>query len=139
VLAVFLVDVLLGTYTVTIPDFLRILGGTEIPGASFIVMENKLPRAVVGLLVGASFGVSGAVCQTLLRNPLASPDVIGVTSGASAAAVLGIVVLGVRGQASLARPGGRLPSTLTLHVWRVAASGHRLVLVGISCAALLRR
>ena len=81
VLAMFLVDVLLGTYTVTIPDFLRILGGTEIPGASFIVMENKLPRAVVGLLAGAAFGVSGAVCQTLLRNPLASPDVIGVTSG----------------------------------------------------------
>jgi iron complex transport system permease protein len=141
VLAMFLVDVLLGTYTVTIPDFLRILGGTEIPGASFIVMENKLPRAVVGLLAGAAFGVSGAVCQTLLRNPLASPDVIGVTSGASAAAVLGIVVLGVRGHGVswLALAGGLLVA-LTLHVMARGggASGNRLVLVGIGCAALLQ-
>ena len=50
-------------------------------------MENKLPRAVVGTLIGVAFGLSGALFQTMLRNPLASPDVIGISYGASAAAV----------------------------------------------------
>lgn len=77
VVALFAASVLLGSYTVTIHDFFRILaahltGGEKIPGASFIVMEHKLPRAVVGTLIGAAFGLSGALFQTMLRNPLAS-------------------------------------------------------------------
>ncbi|MEC5190658.1 MULTISPECIES: FecCD family ABC transporter permease [unclassified Arthrobacter] len=96
--------VLLGSYTVTVPDFLRILaahvtGGEKIPGASFIVMEHKLPRALVGTLIGAAFGLSGALFQTMLRNPLASPDVIGISYGASAAAVTAMVVFGASGAA----------------------------------------
>ncbi|HEY9358721.1 MAG TPA: iron chelate uptake ABC transporter family permease subunit, partial [Arthrobacter sp.] len=90
VVAIFAVYVLLGSYTVTIPDFFKILighltGGERIPGASFIVMENKLPRAVIGVMIGAAFGLSGGLFQTMLRNPLASPDVIGISYGASAA------------------------------------------------------
>ena len=78
VVVLFAVSVLLGSYTVTVPDFFRILtahltGGEKIPGASFIVMENKLPRAVVGTLIGIAFGLSGTLFQTMLRNPLASP------------------------------------------------------------------
>jgi iron complex transport system permease protein len=95
-------NILLGSYTVTIPDFLNILaahftGGEKIPGASFIVMEAKLPRAVIGTLIGLAFGLSGALFQTMLRNPLASPDVIGISYGASAAAVLAIVVFSASG------------------------------------------
>ena len=86
VLVAFFVRVLLGDFTVTIPDFMRILAGVQIPGASYIVMESKLPRAVLAVLVGIAFGVGGAIFQTTLRNPLASPDVIGVSLGASAAA-----------------------------------------------------
>ncbi len=63
-------------------------------------MESKLPRAVLGVLVGAAFGVGGAIFQSTLRNPLASPDIIGVSIGASAAAVFSIVVLDQRGPAS---------------------------------------
>jgi iron complex transport system permease protein len=97
-------NILLGSYTVTIPDFFKILaahftGGEKIPGASFIVMEAKLPRAVIGTLIGLAFGLSGALFQTMLRNPLASPDVIGISYGASAAAVLAIVVFGASGAA----------------------------------------
>ena len=99
VLGAFLVRVLLGDFTVTFPDFLRILGGEQIPGATFIVMETKLPRAVLGVLVGAAFGLGGAIFQTTLRNALASPDVIGVSMGASAAAVFAIVTLGLQGPA----------------------------------------
>ena len=50
------VRVLLGRYTVTIPDFIAILGGATIPGATFVVMEDKLPRAVLGALAAAECG-----------------------------------------------------------------------------------
>ena len=57
-----------------------------IPGAS-CRRSSRLPRAVVGLLVGAAFGLGGALIQTVARNPLASPDIIGISQGASAVAV----------------------------------------------------
>jgi iron complex transport system permease protein len=141
VTTLFLVDVLLGSYTVTVADFVRILAGADLPGASFIVMESKLPKAVIGLLVGVAFGVSGAIFQTMLRNPLASPDIIGVTSGASAGAVVAIVVLGVAGRdVSWYALGGAGLLALTIHVLsrRGGVSGHRLVLVGIGCSAMLQ-
>jgi iron complex transport system permease protein len=140
VLAVFAVDVLLGDYTVTLADFFRILAGEQIPGASFIVWENKLPRAVVATLVGVGFGVSGAVLQSLLRNPLASPDVVGVTSGASAAAVFALVVLGASGfSVPLAALAGAGLVALLLQVLAAGSgvAGQRLVLVGIGVAAVL--
>ena len=61
--------------------------------AEFIVRTLRLPRALTGVLVGVSFGLSGAIFQSLARNPLASPDIIGIDAGASAAAVFCIVVL----------------------------------------------
>lgn len=91
------VRVLLGNYTVTIPDFFAILGGERIPGASFIVQQEKLPRAVAGALAGAAFGAAGALFRRTLRNPLASPDIIGVTQGAAVAAVAVLALGGVRG------------------------------------------
>lgn len=141
VVALFWVDVLLGSYTVTIPDLVRILSGETIPGAGFIVLENKLPRAVVALLVGLAFGVSGAVFQTMLRNPLASPDVIGISSGASTAAVFAIVVLGASGVlVSASAVGGALVVALTIHLLsrRGAAAGQQLILMGIGLSAMLQ-
>ena len=85
-IAVCAVRVLLGSYTVTIPDFFTILGGGTIEsakGARYIVMEEKLPRAVLGALAGVAFGLGGAIFQLLLRNPIASPDIIGVSNGAA--------------------------------------------------------
>jgi iron complex transport system permease protein len=141
VVAMFFVEVQLGSFTVTLPDLVRIVAGADIPGASFVVMQDKLPRAVIGLLVGLAFGVSGTVFQTMLRNPLASPDVIGVTAGASTGAVLAIVVLGVRGPAvSVWAFGGTLVVALAIHLLarRGAVTGTRLVLVGIGIAAVLQ-
>ncbi|MEV4899861.1 iron chelate uptake ABC transporter family permease subunit [Citricoccus sp. NPDC055426] len=102
------VRVLLGNYTITLPDFLAILGGEQIPGASFIVRQEKLPRAVAGALAGAAFGASGALFRRTLRNPLASPDIIGVTQGAAVAAVAVLALGGVRGtgMAAAALVGG---------------------------------
>jgi iron complex transport system permease protein len=137
-LGVFAARVLLGDFTFTIPDFFRILLGEEIPGASFILMESKLPRAVLGVLVGVAFGLGGAIFQTTLRNPLASPDIIGVSLGASAAAVFAIVSLDRSGAAvSVAAVGGALGVAVLVRLVAGAGAGYRLVLVGVGVAAAL--
>ncbi|MEE2524620.1 iron ABC transporter permease [Pseudarthrobacter sp. J75] len=156
VVVLFFASVLLGSYTVTIPDFFRIViadltDGAKIPGASFIVMENKLPRAVIGTMIGVAFGLSGALFQTMLRNPLASPDVIGITSGASASAVLAIVVFGVSGVGvSWAALAGALGVAAFIYFISRSgslgsgggkggnAAGNRLILAGVGIAAALQ-
>ncbi len=141
VVILFAVSTLLGTYTVTIPDFFRILNGEQIPGATFIVMESKLPRAVIGVLVGAAFGISGSIFQTMLRNPLASPDIIGISYGASASAVVAIVVFGAAGTTvSLAALCGALVVALAIYLLsrRGGAAGYRLILVGVGFAAVMQ-
>jgi iron complex transport system permease protein len=138
VVGAFLVRVLLGDFTVTFPDFVRILAGEQIPGATFIVLETKLPRAVLGVLVGAAFGLGGAIFQTTLRNALASPDVIGVSMGASAAAVFAIVTLNLQGAAvSGFAIAGALGVSLVVRLVAGSHGGYRIVLVGVGCAALL--
>jgi iron complex transport system permease protein len=145
VVVLFFVDVLLGSYTVTIPDFFRLLAGEQIPGASFIVMEHKLPRAVIGVLVGLAFGLAGSIFQTMLRNPLASPDIIGISYGASASAVTAIVVFGAAGAAvSAAAMAGALVVAGGIYAisYRSSAvsgaAGSRLILVGIGFAAVMQ-
>ncbi|MFJ6000755.1 FecCD family ABC transporter permease [Arthrobacter sp. NPDC092385] len=140
VVVLFAVNILLGTYTVTIPDFFRILGGADISGASFIVMENKLPRAMIGLLVGMAFGIAGAVFQTMLRNPLASPDIIGISYGASASAVTAIVLFGAAGAAvSFSALIGAMVVAAAIYLIsrRGGVAGYRLILVGIGFAAVM--
>ncbi len=135
----FAARVLLGDFTFTVPDFFRILLGAEIPGASFILMENKLPRAVLAVLVGLAFGVGGAIFQTTLRNPLASPDIIGVSVGASAAAVFTIVIFGLDDVAvSVAAVVGALGVAGLVRLVAGPATGYRLVLVGVGMAAALQ-
>ncbi len=137
--AVLAARVLLGDYTVTVPDFVRILTGTEIPGASYIVLESKLPRAVLGALVGVAFGVSGAIFQATLRNALASPDIIGISLGASAAAVVAIVLVGLEGTAvSVVAVAGALGVAAVVRLTAGTSGGHKLVLVGIGAAAALQ-
>ncbi|MFC8504204.1 FecCD family ABC transporter permease [Pedococcus sp. NPDC057267] len=137
-LTAFLGRVLLGDYTVTVPDFVRILGGAQLPGATFIVMETKLPRAVLAVLVGAAFGLGGAVFQTTLRNALASPDVIGVGMGASASAVFAILTLGLSGPVvSVFAVTGALATAVVVRLVAGSRGAHRIVLVGVGAAAFL--
>ena len=140
---VVLVRVLLGDYTVAFIDFVRIVRGDELPnapGASFIVIEAKLPRALLGALAGAAFGAAGAMFQTTLRNPLASPDIIGVSLGASAAAVTALTFFDARGIAlPLVALCGALAVSLVMYAIShgTAMASQRMVLTGISIAALL--
>lgn len=72
---------------------LEVLKGNETKGAAFTIKTLRLPRMLAAIFCGAAFGLAGNTFQKLLGNPLASPDIIGVTSGASVAAVFGILVL----------------------------------------------
>ncbi len=135
---VFVCRVVLGDFIITVPDVFRILSGTEIPGASFILMESKLPRALLGVLVGTAFGVGGAIFQSTLRNPLASPDIIGVSIGASAAAVFSIIVLDQRGApVAVAAVVGALLTALLVRSQAGPGASTRLVLVGVGVSAAL--
>lgn len=133
----FLARVLLGDFTFTVPDAIRIVLGEEIPGASFILMETKLPRAVLAVLVGLALGISGAIFQGSLRNPLASPDIVGVAMGASAAATFAIIGLGQQGHAiAIWAAGGALLMAAVVRF--VGGSGNRLVLVGVGATVALQ-
>ena len=141
VLAAFVVRVTLGDFTITVPDVVRIIGGAEVPGASFILMESKLPRAVGALLAGAALAVAGAIMQDLMRNPLASPDILGVSGGASTAAVFSLVVLGLDGTGVTVAAflGASAVAAFLIGMSGGAGRGNTqaLVIVGVGCAALL--
>src|SRR5690606_13530977 len=84
---------LLGNTIYPVRDVVAVLLGEEVKGATFAITTIRLPRMLAGLFAGFSFGVAGYTFQTMLRNPLANPNVIGITSGSSAAAVFCIIVL----------------------------------------------
>ncbi|WP_249713911.1 FecCD family ABC transporter permease [Rhizomonospora bruguierae] len=122
-------------------DVLDVLLGRPVPGASFAVGELRLPRTIGAILAGAAFGLGGTIFQTVLRNVLASPDVIGINSGASAAAIIALGVFGASGPvvAGSAIAGALLTAAL---VWFLAyqggLSGIRFALVGIAVGAALQ-
>lgn len=99
VIALGVTRVLVGSPMVSAADALAVVRGETIPGVSFIVMDNRLPTVVVAMLAGIALALSGTTFQSLLRNPLASPDVIGVTSGASAAVVVSVAWFGANSTA----------------------------------------
>ena len=118
----------------------RVLLGEQVPGASFTIDTLRTPRMLTGLLVGIGFGMGGVVFQTMLRNPLASPDIIGISAGSSAAAVLGITVVGLSGPALsvvAVVAGIAVAAAIYALSWRRGVQGARLILVGIAVGAML--
>mgnify|MGYP001074188114 FL=1 len=87
VVVAYAITLMVGQTFYTPAEVVQVILGQQVPGASFTVGTLRLPRATLALLAGAAFGLAGVTFQTLLRNPLASPDVIGISAGASAAAV----------------------------------------------------
>jgi iron complex transport system permease protein len=139
VFVVFCVSLSLGDFKIPVIDVVKTLFGGGDKATEFIVNRLRLPRALTGLLVGAALGVSGAIFQSIARNPLASPDIIGVTYGASAFAVFAIVTLGLTGVAvsGLAIVGAVLTAFLMyVLAWRHGVSSYRLILIGIGIGAM---
>jgi iron complex transport system permease protein len=140
VVAAFAVTLMVGRSFYPPGEVWRVLLGEKVPGASFTVGRLRLPRGVLAVVAGLSFGLAGVTFQTMLRNPLASPDVIGISSGASAAAVVGIVVFSLDGTtvSSLAVVAA-LGVALLIYVlaFKDGVAGTRLILIGIGVGAML--
>ncbi|KQQ06448.1 ABC transporter permease [Rathayibacter sp. Leaf185] len=121
-------------------EVLRVVLGEQVPGAGFTVGRLRLPRAVLAVLVGLCFGIGGVSFQTMLRNPLASPDIIGISAGASAAAAFAIVTLSLGStQVSALAIAAGLAVALIVYAlaYRSGVAGTRLILIGIGVAAML--
>ncbi|MFG2731800.1 FecCD family ABC transporter permease [Streptomyces canus] len=134
--------VLIGTGDFPIPaeDVLKTLLGNGNAGQEFIINELRLPRVLVGLLVGASLGLGGALFQAISRNPLGSPDVLGLSQGATAGALTMIVLFsGSATQVTLGALVGGLLTGLAIYLlaWKQGVHGYRLVLVGIGISAIV--
>ncbi|WP_405012647.1 FecCD family ABC transporter permease [Kitasatospora sp. NBC_01539] len=128
-----------GDYPISPQQVLRTLVGGGTPAEDFVVNELRLPRVVTALLVGAALALAGALFQSLVRNPLGSPDVLGFTQGAATGALVVVVV----GGSSLALAGGAVAGGLATGAavcalsWRGGLHGGRLIMVGIGTAAVL--
>ncbi|MET9363902.1 iron chelate uptake ABC transporter family permease subunit [Streptomyces sp. NPDC006632] len=134
--------VLIGTgdFAIAPVDVLRGLSGSGTPAQDFIINELRLPRVLVALLVGASLGISGALFQSISRNPLGSPDVIGFGQGSSVGALTVIVFFhGGAFAVSLGALAGGLATGVAVYLlaWKKGVHGYRLVLMGIGAAAML--
>ena len=125
----------LGEYPMTPWEVVRALAGGGDSAEAFVVLELRLPRAVLAFAVGVVLGLAGAVLQGLTRNPLAAPEVIGVSAGANVAAVMVIVALPAAPIALLppAAFAGALVATAVVYglAWRGGSSPARLLLLGV--------
>ncbi len=141
VLCICIMMLLYGNTNYSLDVVIRVLRGENIQGANFAIATLRLPRMLSGLLVGIAFGIAGNTFQTMLRNPLASPDIIGVTSGSSVAAVFCILVLGLSGPAVsiISVISGLLVSMLIYLLSKdISFSGSRLILIGIGIQVMLQ-
>jgi iron complex transport system permease protein len=129
-----------GDFPISAGDVLKTLAGNGNAGQEFIVDELRLPRVLVGLLVGASLGLGGALFQAVTRNPLGSPDVLGLGQGATAGALVMIVLFsGSAAEVTVGALVGGLVTGLAIYLlaWKQGVHGYRLVLVGIGVSAIV--
>ncbi len=120
-------------------EVLATLTGDPAPGAEFTMLKLRLPRALLAVLAGAAFALAGVTFQTMLRNPLASPDIIGITNGASVAALFSMIVLGASGlvvSAAAVVAGIGTAFAIYLLAAKSGVVGIRLILIGIGVAAM---
>jgi iron complex transport system permease protein len=139
VAALVAVSVSVGDFVVALPDVIPALFGQGDDAFVLVVQEFRLPRVLTGLLVGLGFGVSGAIFQSVSRNPLASPDLLGVMSGASLAAIFILTVAKATGaMLPVAAFGGGILTASVIYVlaYRKGLSSYRLVLIGIGVGAV---
>ncbi|WP_119698768.1 FecCD family ABC transporter permease [Microbacterium halotolerans] len=135
-----LVALTLGDYPVPLTDVVLALTGQEAGTANLIVVEWRAPRALAALVFGAALGVSGAIFQSLTRNPLASPDIIGFSTGSFTGALVVIIVIGgsYLQVAAGALVGGILTAALVyMLAYRRGVQGFRFIIVGIGISAML--
>ena len=141
-LAVMVLTVLTGTYNISPADALgTLLRGTGSDLDRFIVIDQRLPRALAAVLVGAMLALSGAIFQSLSRNPLGSPDIVGFTTGASTGGLLAILLASASSTFQIGAGsilGGFATAALVAFVaLRRGIGGDNLILAGIALSEML--
>lgn len=144
---VFCLSIGVGDFPIGLPQVVATLFGRGEQVDQFVIMDLRMPRALAGVVVGFALGISGAITQSVARNPLASPDILGITSGASAVAVFLVTASGGAAAAvtdsvgpSVAALLGGLGTGLLVYflAWRRGIDGFRLILIGISVSAVMQ-
>jgi iron complex transport system permease protein len=129
----------LGSADISVRDVASAMFGNGTEDENYVVRSLRAPRVLSAILIGASLSISGAIFQGLVRNPLVSPDVIGIDAGASAVAVAWIVSSFSNSLLPLAAFGGAMGAAALIYVlsWKGGISPDRLILVGIGIGAAL--
>ncbi|OAR26972.1 iron ABC transporter [Streptomyces sp. ERV7] len=142
----FCLSIAVGDFPIGLSRVVATLFGRGDQVDEFVIMDLRLPRAAAGLVVGVALGVSGAITQSIARNPLASPDILGITGGAGAVSVFLVTVSGGTAAAVVSTVGlsaaalaGGLGTGLLVYflAWRRGIDGFRLILIGISVSAVM--
>ncbi|MEU9373467.1 iron chelate uptake ABC transporter family permease subunit [Streptomyces sp. NPDC048255] len=129
-----------GDFQLSVGEVVQALTGSGSGAADFVVNTLRMPRILTAVFVGAALAVSGAILQSLTRNSLGSPDIIGFTNGSAVGALVVIIVLhGSMTQIALGALAGGLATALAVHLLMIGRGiqGFRLVVIGIGVSALL--
>ncbi len=129
-----------GAVTLDFAQVFNALTGSAPRNITMVVTEWRLPRVMMALLVGAALGISGAIFQSLMRNPLGSPDVMGFNTGAWSGVLVAMVLFGQHLTAITlaAMAGGILTSLIVWALaWRDGIETFRLIIIGIGMRAML--
>lgn len=135
-----LLSISTGTYALGLDEVVAGLLGTADPGTVLVVREWRMPRALLAALLGIALGISGAVFQSVTRNPLGSPDIIGFSAGSYTGALIVLLVTGGGYYATAlgSLVGGILTAlAVFLLAYRRGVQGFRLIIVGIGVSAML--
>ncbi len=138
-LITFFVSLFVGTSHIDFDELIAVILGEGKPSVQLIFYEIRLPRAILGLMIGITLGLGGAALQGFLRNPLAEPGLIGVSSAASLGAVITIYT-GLSGLFALALPLGGIAGALAAVLLIQLLAGRnsstlRLILAGIAVSS----
>jgi len=129
-----------GAVTLDFSQVFNALTGSAPRNITLVVTEWRLPRVMMALLVGAALGISGAIFQSLMRNPLGSPDIMGFNTGAWSGVLVAMVLFGQHLTAiTLAAMAGGILTSLVVWAlaWRNGIETFRLIIIGIGMRAML--
>lgn len=140
IILLFLGSLMYGKTIYSIPEIIQAISGNGEAKLQFAIAELRLPRASLAILVGICYGVAGVTFQTLLRNQLASPDIVGISAGAAAFASIAIVIFNLNQiGVSAAALSGALLTAAAIYLLAIKGtfSGTRMILIGIGLSSML--
>lgn len=135
-----LISIMLGSVKISLPEILTALAGEGAGTHGQILMNIRLPRTLVAALVGIDLALSGAILQAIMRNPLADPHIIGISSGAG---LMGIIVMLLFPEHSaLITPAaflGAMGAAMLIYIlaWKNGIQPIRIILAGVAVSAFL--